>query len=133
MDNKLKKLESMTGKKYLYNAKEITLLTYKQDGEDIIIVTDKEWVTIPVYDLLVELDKFKLIEEPQLPARKNGSDLGLMAAPADTLVSLRDTLIDNINKVKEDPAYIPQAKSISYNIQTIINLAKIELETRKSL
>ena len=90
-------------------------------------------MTIPVYDLLVELDKFKLIEEPQLPARKNGSDLGLMAAPADTLVSLRDTLIDNINKVKEDPAYIPQAKSISYNIQTIINLAKIELETRKSL
>jgi len=53
--------------------------------------------------------------------------------PNDTMTKLRDTLMANIEKVKQDREYIPQAKMISDSINSLIGLAKIEIDLRTKL
>lgn len=132
MNKKIEELKSMIGKQYLYNGNEIQILTYQLDGEDVTIITNQpqeKWVTVKVFDLKIKLLEFKTVDLPAVNESKNDQ----LSVTSNTLISLRDTLLSNIEKVKEDPAFIPQAKNISYNVQTIINLAKIELEIKKTV
>ena len=49
----------------------------------------------------------------------------------DVVSYLTDTLKDNIEKVKQNKDYVPQAKEISNSISRLIDLAKIELEFKR--
>jgi len=44
---------------------------------------------------------------------------------------LKATLLENINKVKDDKSYISQANSINQSITTLINMAKVEISCAK--
>jgi hypothetical protein len=49
------------------------------------------------------------------------------------MLKVRDALIESIDKVKGDKEYIHQAKQISTTAQTLINLAKLEVDIRTKL
>lgn len=40
----------------------------------------------------------------------------------------RDLLLENIEKVKKDPNYIPQAKAITNNVNSIIGLVGLQIK-----
>ncbi len=42
--------------------------------------------------------------------------------------TLKDLLMDNITKVKNDPGYIAQAKEINKNVNSILNLTRLQME-----
>jgi hypothetical protein len=44
---------------------------------------------------------------------------------------LRDTILQSIREVKDDPGKVNQAKQIFQGVNTMINLARAELEYRK--
>ena len=44
---------------------------------------------------------------------------------------MRDTILKQIEAVKESPAAVNQAKQVFQGVNTLINLAKTELEYRK--
>lgn len=46
---------------------------------------------------------------------------------------MRDIILNQIKQVKDNPAAVPQAKQIFQGVNTLINLAKTELEYRKYL
>lgn len=42
--------------------------------------------------------------------------------------TLAQGLIDDTNKVREDPAYIPRAKQVCNNVNAIVNIAKLQFQ-----
>lgn len=46
---------------------------------------------------------------------------------------IKSLILENIKKVKDDPAFIPQAIEVNSNIKSIIELAKTEVEYLKAL
>lgn len=116
------RLESMVGKTYLYHAQYHKILSYKVDGDKITIVTHKKWFDISNKDL----NQF-------LPTSSENGTTSLQVLPKDRefLASLSATIKDNIEQVKKDKSYIPQANSINNSINTLVNLAKIELQMLK--
>jgi hypothetical protein len=53
------------------------------------------------------------------------------AVNADIIHQMRDTVLDQIRQVREDPGKVAQAKQVFQGVNTLINLAKAELEYRK--
>lgn len=49
------------------------------------------------------------------------------------LQDLRNLVLQQIKDVKEDPSKVSQAKQVFQGVNTVINLAKTELEYRKYL
>lgn len=52
-------------------------------------------------------------------------------ATPDLMNVLKDILLDDIQKVREDRGYCQQAKTINNNINTLINLAKFQMAFKK--
>jgi hypothetical protein len=46
-------------------------------------------------------------------------------------VKLAEILMENINKVKDDPKYIAQAESVNSQVKSMIELGKSEIEMLK--
>ena len=49
----------------------------------------------------------------------------------DTMSQLRDAVLETIRVVREDPSKVGQAKQVFQGVNTLINLAKTELEYRR--
>lgn len=126
---KLDKLKSMLGKIYLFNDIAYRFIDYKQNAEKIEIETDKGILESNIYDLLIFLEGFKEENVALIKAQV----VHLSSISKNHLEALRDTLLNNIEKVKQDAKYVPQAKEISNSINSIINLAKLEIEMRTKL
>ena len=111
-------------------------LSFKQKGDIVHIATDKEWLETTYYDLIEYVTKFEEVEiqnntltviktpdEKYLEKQKITSE----ALPKDTMIQLRDILLGNIQKTNDDASFVPQAKQISNTVNSLINLAKMEL------
>lgn len=113
--------------------------SFNKNGDEIIVATDKEWLNTTVYDLNVFMNNYLPVKmtEGEVVVIKKPETVGdlpaLKTIQADTITMLRDTLMENISKVKADAAYIPQAKEIGNNINAIINLARTEIEMKTKL
>ncbi len=44
---------------------------------------------------------------------------------------MKRTILQNIRKLKKDPGYIPQARAINEQIQTLINMKKVDVEVMR--
>lgn len=60
------------------------------------------------------------VKKPYVPA--------LFEEKKETLQAVANMLLDDIKKVRKNKEYIPQAKQAAHSAQTIINLAKLELD-----
>lgn len=138
--NKIEKLQEMIGKSWKHtNETVFKFLSLHEDGENITIATDKEWQKVTVYDIQIFMRQFTEVEttttgevmiiKKEQPIRRVES----MVIPGNTMEQLRDTLLDSIKKVKEDREYIPQAQNIANSVNSIIGLAKIEIDLRTKI
>lgn len=122
-------LKHMLGNEYLYMGIQYTFINYADRGDKIEISTNKGWITKKndeLMDFLLECTQVngkEVMPVQSMPI--------LEAASTDTIAFLKNTLIDNINKVKEDKNYIGQATQINKDVHTIIELAKTEIEMVK--
>ena len=137
---KIKKLEAMIGKSWAdKSGQEFKFLSVNIDGDMCTIATDSNWLKTSSYDIDVFVEKYTLIPSREvsnaLPIHHDNKPTHLQSSvmPNDTMTKLRDTLLANIEKVKEDREYIPQAKMISDSINSLIGLAKIEIDLRTKL
>jgi hypothetical protein len=121
--NTTERLQSMVGKTWLYKKKKITILSWKQQGEDITIVTDVEWITKHFTELPLFIELFEHTEDPG-----NASTLQVISEQRHSISSLKDVLMDSIKRVQENKEYIEQAKSINNNVNTLLNMAKLEVQ-----
>lgn len=99
------------------------------EGIYVTIFTDIEKINFPAPDTLVKLSEFTKVKVENgitKPAAAPG-----IITQTDTLKLLKDTLLQNIEKVKTDKSYIPQAKSINESVGKLVDLAKVEVDYKK--
>lgn len=139
----LDKLAAMVGKQWMYKTNNVKIISYKQDGEKVYIVTDKDWITVTVDDLPKVIELFLEVEQDEENRRQNNDAkqqiindnvaLQVVENTRSGVEELRKVLMDNIKKIQKDKNYIPQAKAINNNINTMINMVKLEFIVTKEL
>jgi hypothetical protein len=144
---KLEKLKSLMGKKFKHkDGGEFMFFTYKLEKEKVTIVTDSIWLETNIFDIDVFLENYKQVIDvtstnitnnnsnntsPQLP--QNGLMPMMKTINTDIVDKLKTALIDNIEKVQKDEKYVNQAKAICNSVQSLVNLAKLELDIRRKI
>jgi hypothetical protein len=134
---KIEELEQMLGKAYMYKSKIHNFLHYRVEGEKITIATKEQWFDFEagdeLYNFLRQCKEWK-DEQAVVPAAAPTDSLGLAKANTKSnnqLAALRGILLEDIERLRTDPAYVPVAKQTVNNINAILHTVKIEIQLRK--
>jgi len=119
----MNKLEAMKGKTYMVGYDCHVVNNYKIKGDKIILITDKDYFEFKKEDAKKELNDF-------LPVENEDNKLQVIEATQKSLPNLADIVVENINKIKENKSYIPQANAICKNVSTLIQMASLELKIK---
>jgi hypothetical protein len=124
----------MLNKQYLYGSHIITVLDYDINEERgrFYLWTDRK--TEP-YDRPLDavqpfLSEFRPVSN--VPAvvpndQQQQSNLPAMLGSPELASQLKEILLENIEKIKSDKEYIPQAEAVMANVNGMIDLAKVEV------
>ncbi|MDR2004146.1 MAG: hypothetical protein LBQ74_14035 [Prevotella sp.] len=133
----IEKLKSMVNKPFLYNNQEVVIIGFAdyvgENGDDCEIYLNTgrtiEW---KMSDLITNLNRFRPISNTVIVLAEERMNQVSTVNPT-VIGNLRDTILDQINKVKADPssATINQSKQVFQGVNTLVNLAKTEMEYRK--
>ena len=130
-------LDEMTGKLFLYNGDQVRVLRWSPMGDRVNLVTDKWDMKIDFGDVKERAKEFLPVDEEETLPAVTGNNMPAPIAPAlidsTTIAKLRDVLMDNIEKVKADKNYIPQAQEVKAQVDSVIDLAKTEIEMMKTI
>lgn len=128
MSKQIEKLESIKGKLFIHKEKEERVLNYKIEVDMICIHTDIDQYKIGFGDLNIFLRNFLLVDEHPVVNQNKG----LVILDNEGTKSIKEILMNNIKRVQNNPEYIPQAKQINSDVNSIIELAKAEIELLKT-
>lgn len=128
----IEQLKAMTGKSWMYKTRMVKILSHQQKGEAVVIVTDKDWIETDTINLTTMLGEFLAVEQGDDPALENTS-LQVIQNTRSGLSELRSVLMDNIKTLQGNKEFIPQAKAINNNINTMINMVKLEFQITKEM
>ena len=131
----LKQLERMKGGAFIYRGDLVELLCYAdhvgEDGDEVeIYLNNGKTIECKLKDLGDKLKQFKSAEGAVRIMASRKMDSVSSVAPS-VMGELRDTILDSIRTLKADPGTVNQAKQVFQGVNTMINLAKMELEYRK--
>lgn len=131
----LERLKDMVGKAFLYKNEEVVILNYCEgtgdDGDEVEIYLNNGTTLVFSYiNLPAKLEKFKPVSTQVIVLANRRLDSVSTVNPT-IIQQLRDTVMQQIEAVKKDPSAIAQAKQVFQGVNTLVNLAKTELEYRK--
>lgn len=133
----IKKLEGMVNKPFLYNNEEVVILNYAEGvgehGEDVeIYLNNGKTIEWKIDDLFVKLNRFRPISNTVIILAEQRMNQVSSVNPT-VINDVRDIILDQIRRVKDDssPAVVNQAKQVFQGVNTLMNLAKTEIEYRK--
>lgn len=135
--NALDRLKDMVNKPFLYKNEEVVILNYCEgtgdDGDEVeIYLNNGQTLVFNYINLPAKLEKFKPISAQVIVMANKRLDSVSTVNPT-IIQQLRDTVIQQIEAVKKDPSAVSQAKQVFQGVNTLVNLAKTELEYRKYL
>jgi hypothetical protein len=127
------KVKPMLGNFFRYGKNLVKVESYRATDKVITIHTDKVNLPIVNESFQDEIKKFIPVEmnvgiTTTAPAgmQLDSSVIGQNAK------ALGDLIMENIAKVKKDPAYIPQANAINDQLKSLIELGKTQVEMVKT-
>ena len=131
----INELEQMKGKLYLYRNQEVVVLNYAdgtgEDGDEVEIYLNNGTTLVLNYaNLNVRLNEFKPLQGHVVVVAQRMVDSVSTVNP-EVMLTLRDTVMQQIKELKEDPSTVNQAKQVFQGVNTMINLARVEMEYRK--
>ena len=131
----INELEQMKGKLYLYRNQEVVVLNYAdgtgEDGDEVEIYLNNGTTLVLNYaNLNIRLNEFKPLQGHVVVVAQRMVDSVSTVNP-DVMLTLRDTVMQQIKTLKEDPSTVNQAKQVFQGVNTMINLARVEMEYRK--
>lgn len=125
--NTLEKLNDMVGNTYMYKTKNITIRGYfLPNDEAVSIKTDVKNYIIPLSNLPGFIGECLEVEV-------ESERVSLVPAQKNEVSNMKNILLDNIKKIQEDKAYINQAKAINNNINTLLNMVKLEIQISREM
>lgn len=132
----VERLNNMTGRTFNFNEALVKVVSWKMgdmQDETILVTTDSGIIRIPFTEADEKLVQFKPLPTSTAKMGTTMADMPVLSVDRQVLVQLKDMLLDNIEQVKKDKTYIPQADAISKNIGQIIDLAKVEISMINTL
>lgn len=135
---KIAELDKMLGKSWMYKTKVYNFLNYRAENDKTTLCTKEKWFDFGAGDELMNFISqcLPVAEGSVMPSFAPSDSLGLAKANinSDNILSkLRGELLDSIEKVKNDPKYVNQAKQIVNITNAVVNTAKLELQVWKKL
>jgi hypothetical protein len=128
MNTLLEKLDEMKHNTFMYNTKNYKILSYQFQNGSVLIATDKKIFTFD----RVQFEK-EIIKD-FLPVVDDDADMVLQLVPSKKeMTNLKTVIMENIEKVREDKSYIPQAQSVNKSVNTLLNLVNTEIRVKKGL
>lgn len=125
-DKAMQVLQQMIGNTYRYEGQKILVSDVRIKGNKASVITDKNVIELLIDDLENELQKFDYVGTNQLI--RNPQIVDMVFEGASVYQQLQSTLIESIQKVKEDKGYIEQAQTINETIKQVIDLEKVKLQ-----
>lgn len=123
-------LEEMQGHKFIYGNHEHTITSFQiyEDKEKITVQTNRKCYERPFESAMVFLNQFQPVKKDDWGVMETGEpQLPQMQINSQVIAQLKDVLLDNIEKVKKDKEYIAQATAVKLSVDSVIDLAKIEV------
>lgn len=136
-DNAIDRLKEMVKKPFLYQNEEIVILGYcdgvGDDGTEVeIYLNNGKTLVFSMFDLASKLNRFRSITNTVVILANERLNKVSSVNPT-ILNDMRDLVLQQIKDVKESPDKVNQAKQVFQGVNTLINLAKTEMEYRKYL
>lgn len=133
--NALDRLKDMVNKPFLYKNEEVVILNFCEgtgdDGDEVeIYLNNGQTLVFNYINLPAKLEKFKPVSAQVIVLANKRLDSVSTVNPT-IIQQLRDTVMQQIEAVKKDPSAVSQAKQVFQGVNTLVNLAKTELEYRK--
>lgn len=133
--NALERLETMVNKPFLYRNEEVVILGIcpgtGDNGDEVeIYLNNGKTLVFNYINLPAKIEQFKPISAQVIVLANNKLDSVSTVNPS-IIQQLRDTVLQQIEAVKHNPEAVGQAKQVFQGVNTLINLAKTELEYRK--
>lgn len=103
------------------------------DGTEVeVYLNNGKTLVFSAFDLLTKLNRFRPITNTVVVLANERLNKVSTVNPT-ILQDLRNLVLQQIKDVKDDPSKVNQAKQVFQGVNTVINLAKTELEYRKYL
>lgn len=119
------KLDSMVGNEFMYNASTYKMRGYATVNGHIKILTDSNDLVFDKKNIDKKLEEFLPVEA--------GFGSKEIRRDARKLNKLEDELYDNIEKIKNDKDFIPQAKAMTDTVNTIVSMEKLKIQMLKEI
>lgn len=131
----LEQLKRMNKRPWVYRNKVVEIIGYAdyvgEDGDEVeIYLNDGRTIECKINKLGEKLSEFGSATGTVVTLAHQKLNEVSSVRP-DTINELRETIMDSIRKLKDDPGHVSQAKQIFQGVNTMLNLAKTELEYRK--
>ncbi|MDL5050626.1 hypothetical protein QQ054_32000 [Oscillatoria amoena NRMC-F 0135] len=125
---------TMVGHAYDYAPKgeSVLIRDWKFENDTLFIVTDKGTFTAEFTDVDAFLKKFTPADTSKLSLQVVRPQLETQVFSDGLLSGLRDTVLGNIERLKKEKDFLPQATEINNQVKTLIDLAKTELDFIKT-
>ena len=135
MSRELEQLDGMKGGSFIYRGEIVELLAYAdhvgEDGDEVeIFLNNGKTIECKMDDLGKKLSEFGSAEGAIRIIESRRID-NISAVNPSVMQELRETILGSIRDLKSDPGTVNQAKQVFQGVNTMINLAKMELEYRK--
>lgn len=129
------KLQDMKHGLFVYRGEVVELLGYVLDTGDEgneyeLLLSNGRTLTGHMDDLNSKLSEFSRANSTVVKCVEQKMNQVSSFNP-DVMTQMRDAVLDSIRQVREDPKNVSQAKQVFQGVNTLINLAKTELDYRK--
>ena len=131
----IERLKKMVNQPFLYNNEQVVILNFcEYTGEDRdeveIYLNNGKTLCYKIYDLKMILERFKPITSTVIVLANERLNQVATVNP-EIIQDMRDIVLSQIRAVKDSPDAINQAKQVFQGVNTLINLAKTELDYRR--
>ena len=135
MIESIERLKQMKNRPWVYRNSVVEILGYAdgvgEDGDEVeIYLNDGRTIECRITELSSKLKEFGSATGTVVVLAHQKLDQVSSMKP-NVMEGLRNTVLDSIRRLKKDPGTVNQAKQIFQGVNTMINLARTELEYRK--
>jgi len=129
-------LNELLNRKVVYGVSEFSIIDFKYDGrisKFLVKVDDRDEEFELTVDAAVDfVRECRLVNSSTIQVQSSTvapAAAKVMVTPnLQTTNTLKNILLENINKIKDNPNYIPQAQEISKQVGQVINVLRTEME-----